>query len=186
MEAEIQVKPGESTVDAGQSRRGLAKVRVIWLFFVAAAVQKVPFVVLAPDSLVELKKALLVLSYLLLGWALLRNLSLRSVRIILAGSLLNLAAIAANGGLMPVAPGARSLAGMAELGHAWLGHVTPQGTGILLTVDQTRLWAFTDIIPWHQVKGVFSVGDVVLGLGLLLFVIELFLVGRSRSSPARL
>ncbi len=154
-------------------------VRSWWAFFVAAAVQRLPFVLLPPQSLVELKKALLISSYLLLAWALLRNLHFRSVRVILAGSLLNLAAIVSNGGLMPVTPEARSLAGMAELGSAWLGRVTPQGTGVLLTVDHTRLWAFTDIIPWNAVGAVFSVGDVVLGVGLLAFFVEFMLHKRT-------
>lgn len=148
-------------------------VRSLWAFFVAAAVQRLPFVLLAPDSLVGLKKALLVASYLLLVWALVRNLHFRSVRVVLFGVLLNLTAIVANGGLMPVSPEARALAGMTDLGGAWLGKVTPQGTGILLTLDQTRLPVFTDIIPWDLVGGVFSVGDVVLGAGVLAFFVEL-------------
>jgi len=116
---------------------------------------------------------LLVASYLLLVWALVRNLHFRSVRVVLFGVLLNLTAIVANGGLMPVSPEARALAGMTDLGGAWLGKVTPQGTGILLTLDQTRLPVFTDIIPWDLVGGVFSVGDVVLGAGVLAFFVEL-------------
>ncbi len=153
-------------------------VRTLWAFFVAAAVQRLPFVLLPPQSLVDLKKAFLISSYVLLAWALLRNLHFRSVRVILAGCFLNLAAIVANGGLMPVTPEARSLAGMTELSTAWLGSVTPQGTGILLTVDHTRLWAFTDIIPWNAVGAVFSIGDIVLGVGLLAFFVELMLQKR--------
>ncbi len=123
--------------------------------------------------MVGLKKALLISSYLLLVWALLSNLHLRSIRLVLMGVLFNLSAILANGGLMPVSPEARHLAGMTDLGSAWLGHVTPQGTGILLNVSQTRLWAFTDIIPWDLVGGVFSVGDVLLGSGLVWLLVEL-------------
>jgi hypothetical protein len=145
----------------------------IWALLLAAALQRLPFALIAPDSLVGLKKALLISSYLLLVWALLSNLHLRSIRLVLLGVLFNLLAILANGGLMPVSPGARHLAGMTELGSAWLGHVTPQGTGVLLTVDHTRLWAFTDIIPWHRVGAVFSVGDVLLGLGLVWLLVEL-------------
>ena len=175
-------------VVASQARPGLAlllglpKVRSVWAFFVAAAMQRVPFAFFAPDLLVEIKKALLISSYLLLAWTLVRNVNFRSVRLILFGSLLNLVAIVANGGLMPVSPQARSLAGMTELGGTWLGKVTPQGTGILLNVDQTRLWAFTDVIPWNQVGGVFSVGDVLLGVGLVLFFVELICWRRSTAN----
>ena len=148
-------------------------VKRIWALLLAAALQRVPFALIAPDSLVGLKKALLISSYLLLVWALLSNLHLHSIRLVLMGVLFNFSAILANGGLMPVSPEARHLAGMTDLGSAWLGHVTPQGTGILLTVSQTRLWAFTDIIPWDFVGGVFSVGDVVLGFGLVWLLVEL-------------
>ena len=174
----ISIEPGRSDAIAIHA---LPKIRSIWAFFVAAVAQRLPFALLAPDSLVDLKKTLLISSHLLLTWALLRNLSFRSVRLILAGSLFNLTAIVANGGLMPVTPEARSLAGMTELGSAWLGRVTPQGTGILLTADHTRLWAFTDIIPWNLVGGVFSVGDVLLGVGLILFFVEFVWGWRKRT-----
>jgi hypothetical protein len=148
--------------------------RSVWAIFAAVIIQRVPFIVLAPDSLVELKKALLILSYLLLGWALLRNINYRSVYLVLIGVLLNFIAIVANGGLMPVSPEARTAAGLADLGNAWLGHVTPYTTGIYLPVVRTNLWLLTDIIPVPQVKMVLSVGDIVLGIGLILLVIELF------------
>jgi hypothetical protein len=159
----------------------VATIRSVWAFFVAALMQRVPFAVLAPESMVGLKKTLLISSYILLGGALLRNLHFRSVRIILLGVLLNFTAIVANGGLMPVTPEAISLAGMQELGTTWLGKVTPHGTGILLTVDQTRLWPLTDIIPWDLTGGVFSVGDVVLGVGLVLFFLEIICRRQSRN-----
>ncbi len=157
----------------------LADLRSLWAVFVAAALQRLPFILLPPDSLVEMKKAVLVSSHLLLAWALCRNLRFRSVRLVLSGELLNLAAIVFNGGLMPVSPEARALAGMTDLGASWLGHVLPEGTGVLLTVDHTRLWAFTDILPVPLVGGVFSVGDVLLGLGLVLFFVELMWGRRS-------
>ncbi len=146
-----------------------AGIRSIGVILVAAVIQRVPFLLLPPDSLVGLKKTILVASYLLLCWGLVRNLHFRSVHIILCGVLLNLVAIVVNGGLMPVSPEAISSAGMTDLGSAWLGKVTPHSTGILLTVDQTRLWFLTDIIFWKEVKAVFSVGDVVLGAGLVIF-----------------
>ena len=161
-------------------------VKRIWALLLAAALQRVPFALIAPDSLVGLKKALLISSYLLLVWALLSNLHLHSIRLVLMGVLFNFSAILANGGLMPVSPEARHLAGMTDLGGAWLGHVTPQGTGVLLTVSQTRLWAFTDIIPWDGVGGVFSVGDILLGFGLVWLLVELLwhYFGRRPHHPA--
>jgi len=131
-----------------------------------------PFSLSDPSSFVELKKALLVISYVLLVWVLSRNLHLWSIRLLFVGSLLNFAAIVANGGFMPVSPEARLQAGMTDLGQAALGMVLPEGTGVLLAVDQTNLWFLSDIIPVSAVGGVFSPGDVVIGVGLLIFLVE--------------
>jgi hypothetical protein len=155
---------------SGKPRMG---VRSLWAVFAAAALQRLPFVLLPPDSYVEIKKVLLVLSYLMLAAALFRNLKFHGIHVILFGALLNFAAIICNGGLMPVSPEARAMAGMTDLGSSWLGHVLPEGTGILLTADQTRIWVFTDILPVHLVGGVFSIGDVILGVGLVAFFVDL-------------
>jgi len=148
------------------------KIRLGWLIILAVLLQRIPFAFFAPLSFVELKTALLVLSYLLLLWALSCNLHLWSIRILALGTVLNFAAIVANGGLMPVSPGARLQAGMTTIEQAGFGKVLPEGTGILLTVDQTNLWVLSDIIPISLVGGVFSLGDVIIGIGLLIFVLD--------------
>ena len=152
----------------------LATVRIKhgWLVILAVLLQRMPFSLSDPSSFVELKKALLVISYVLLVWVLSRNLHLWSIRLLFVGSLLNFAAIVANGGFMPVSPEARLQAGMTDLGQAALGMVLPEGTGVLLAVDQTNLWFLSDIIPVSAVGGVFSPGDVVIGVGLLIFLVE--------------
>ena len=123
MSRKTEMLPGAQAAGGGTSGIGftlvnpLPGVRSLWAVFVAAVLQRLPFALLPPDSFVAVKKTLLVLSYLLLVWALSRNLQFRSVRLILVGVLLNFAAIVANGGLMPVSPEARALAGMTDLGE---------------------------------------------------------------------
>lgn len=148
------------------------KIRLRWVIVAAVLLQRLPFALSEPSSFVELKKALLVLSYMLLLWALSHNCRLWSMRVVALGSILNFAAIAANGGLMPVSPEARLQAGMTDLGPSSLGMVLPEGTGILLSVDQTNLQFLSDIIAISAVGGVFSLGDVVIGVGLLIFFAE--------------
>ncbi len=148
------------------------KIKLGWLIVVTVLLQRIPFALTAPSSFVELKKVLLVLSYMLLLWALSRNLHLWGMRILALGSVLNFAAIVANGGLMPVSPEARLQAGMTVIGQSGFGKVLPEGTGVLLPVDQTNLWFLSDIIPVSFIGGVFSAGDVVIGVGLLVFVLE--------------
>ena len=152
---------------------GLADIRVKfgWFIILAVLLQRIPFALSTPSSFVELKKGLLVLSYMLLLWALAHNFRLWSVRILALGTVLNFAAIVANGGLMPVSPEARLQAGMPDLGPSGLGMVLPEGTGILLSVEQTNLWFLSDTIPISAI-GVFSPGDVVIGVGLLIFFAE--------------
>jgi hypothetical protein len=148
------------------------KIKSGWFIILALFVQRMPFTFCAPSSFVELKKVLLVLSYVLLLWALSRNLHLWSMRILLLGTVLNFATIVANGGLMPVSPEARLHAGMTAIGESGFGKVLPEGKGVLLPVDQTNLWFLSDIIPISLVGGVFSPGDILIGVGLLVFFVE--------------
>jgi len=147
------------------------KVRFGWLIIIAVLVQSMPFALSAPSSFVELKKALLVLSYVLLLWVLSRNLHSWGMRILLLGTLLNFLAIVANGGLMPVSPEARLWAGKPALGESGFGKGLPEGTGILLPIDQTNLWLLSDIIPINFIHVVLSIGDVLIALGLLIFIV---------------
>lgn len=147
------------------------KIRFGWLIIIAVLVQSIPFALSAPSSFVELKKAMLVLSYVLLLWVLSHNLNFWGMRILLIGTLLNFVAIMANGGLMPVSPEARSWAGKPALGESGFGKVLPEGTGILLPIDQTNLWLLTDIIPINSIQAVLSIGDVLIAFGLLIFIV---------------
>jgi len=168
----------EKGVFIGSSRLSLVaanlaniKIRFGWLIVIAVLVQSMPFALSAPSSFVELKKALLVLSYVLLLWVLSCNLQSRGMYIVLLGTLLNFLAIIANGGLMPVSPEARLWAGKPTLGESGLGKVLPEGTGILLPIDQTNLWLLSDIIPINFIHIVISIGDILIAIGLLIFIV---------------
>jgi len=147
------------------------KIRFGWLIIIAVLVQSIPFALSSPSSFVELKKALLILSYVLLLWALSRNLNSWGMRILLLGTLLNFVAIVANGGLMPVSPEARLWAGKPAIGESGFGKVLPEGTGVLLPIDQTNLWLLSDIIPINSIHAVLSVGDVLIAFGLFIFIL---------------
>lgn len=174
---------GASKLNLAISSLADIRVKFGWLIILAVVLQRIPFALSTPSSFVELKKGLLVLSYMLLLWALSRNFGFWSVRILALGTVLNFAAIVANGGLMPVSPEARLQAGMIALGPSSLGMVLPEGTGILLSVDQTNLQFLSDIIPISAV-GVFSLGDVVIGVGLLIFFAEVACLTSVRSQRA--
>lgn len=88
-----------------------------------------------------------------------RNLRIPGLALVVLGSVSNLAAIVANGGVMPADPGAVALAGI-EHGPGFSNSAV---------VDAPALQPLTDIfalpagIPFANV---FSLGDVLIGLGI--------------------
>jgi len=121
---------------------------------------------LLPDWLASL--VLLTSLILFLGFAW-RNRRLPGMPILLAGLLLNLIVIAANGGWMPIAPETASrLIGSDVLQHLSLGARFGQ-KDILLAAESTRLGFLTDrfLLPaWFPYRAAFSLGDAVVGLGI--------------------
>jgi len=110
-----------------------------------------------------LAPALYVLSTLGVFVAVLRNVRVPGMAIVALGSLANLAAITANGGAMPADPAALALAGLDGPG----AH-----TNSVVLADPA-LQPLTDIfaIPasW-PLANVFSVGDVLIGVGIVIVI----------------
>jgi hypothetical protein len=160
------------------------RVRYWWLILLSALIHRLPFAIYARESFADVKRACMILSYVLLLWALSRNFNFRSIRIMTLGTLLNFVAIVANSGLMPVSPEARQLADMTFLGPSQFGMVLPEGSGVLLPIDQTNLLFLTDIIPASHLGGVYSPGDVLIGMGFIIFLLEVVFGKSSVVKPA--
>lgn len=132
-----------------------------------------------------LPRALFVLSYLLLFvfvWANRRHLGLLIIGI---GLLLNFLAIVTNGGLMPVSPDTLERAGLEErMAALKLGEPIPLTKNLLLEREDTRLWFLSDILVWDNPANIraFSVGDVIIGVGLAVTLANLFLPRPRRTS----
>jgi hypothetical protein len=91
--------------------------------------------------------------------AVLRNLGVPGMWVVAVGAFSNLAAIAANGGAMPADPGALAIAGLPERDHL---------NSVVLA--QPALQPLTDIfaIPsWLPMANVFSIGDVLIAVGIV-------------------
>lgn len=103
------------------------------------------------------------LSMALLVWWVWLNRSLSGIGLIGAGVVLNLSAIAANGGYMPVDPDAVAYAGRLA---AYDGNLILNNS---LTADGgVRLWLLTDIFPVPAgipFANVYSLGDILLTTG---------------------
>ena len=89
--------------------------------------------------------------------AVLRNLALPGVPLIAIGAGCNLAAIVANGGWMPAAPAA-----LGSIGGLGAGHTNSIVVGAPALPPLTDLFALP---AWLPLANVFSVGDVLIGIG---------------------
>ena len=134
---------------------------------------------IAPGGLAGLHAPLHVLSYALLGafgWV---NRRVTGVPVVLAGGALNAVAILANGGVMPTDPAVAD----AAANHAAAGEFINS-----TAVDDARLGFLGDVLATPDslpLQNVYSVGDVIIVLGLLVIVHAACHVQNAASSRAR-
>ncbi len=134
------------------------------------------------------RRIMFVVSYLLLVAFVLANLRRPGLLIIGVGLLLNFLAIVTNGGLMPISPANLEKAGLGDqLAELSSGDRVPQSKNVLLAREDTRLWFLTDVLVWKNPTSLsaFSVGDVIIGAGLVITLGELFLPRLQRVSRDR-
>jgi hypothetical protein len=169
---------------AGGRLHALEQVRFRWwgLALGGLAFQAVLFSDLLGSRMPDAVPALYVISTLVVLAALLRNLALPGFAVIAAGALLNLAAILANGGLMPSSAEARvSLNGTLGLGDR---------------ITNSTLAGADTLLPWlgdifvlprpMPFANAFSVGDLVIGAGIVLFLLRAMRpAGRTAAGMAR-
>jgi len=140
-------------------------IRLYWLTFAAIGLQVLAF----PSELLPwstptpVAKVLWLLSYALLITLLWVNRGLTGAPIIGVGLLCNLVAILANGGLMPVRPAA-----LAATGHDYHVHNNSIQLGhphLAFLIDR---WGAPQ---WLPLANVYSIGDLVIGLGTLVAIV---------------
>jgi hypothetical protein len=113
---------------------------------------------------------------LLIGFAAV-NRAVRGVALVFAGLASNLAAVVANGGLMPASPHAVRAAGLAyRLHNNSISVVHPHLAWL------TDRWA---VPAWIPLGNVFSVGDVLIAAGIIATIV-LAMHARSRPVDERL
>jgi hypothetical protein len=145
-------------------RLATARFRWVELFYVAIGIQIVAF----PASFLPwetsdgLGRVLWLTSYAVLCVAALLNVRVTGVPVVAVGMLSNMAAVLANGGHMPALPGALRAAGEASGIHFNSAEMASPHVSWL--ADR---WAAPDWLPWANV---FSVGDVVIAVGVIVIV----------------
>ena len=145
-------------------RLGELRFRWGWLAMAGLLVQVVLFSgamdVVAGDGL---GATIYVASTAVVLIAVLRNLRLRGIALVALGAASNLAAIVANGGVMPTTLGALAAAGL-----------DPQdGFSNSAVLTDPVLAPLPDIFalpPWLPSANVFSIGDVLIGLGVVVVI----------------
>lgn len=160
-------------VAAGLVRRGnLAnlghlRLRALWLILAALLIQVLIFP-LGEAPVVQVGTAYFhLLSYALLLAFVTLNRRYPEILMMGGGLLLNLIVIAANGGYMPASATALTRAGLPDVAAA-LGEGLRQGNTVLMG-EGTRLNFLGDFLylpAGVPLASAFSIGDVVLGLGL--------------------
>jgi lipoprotein signal peptidase len=166
------------------------EIRFGWLALVAVAAQLIVIYV-GFGGAEELRRFVFPTSYVLLLAFIILNRRRLGFLVIGAGTLLNFLAIVTNGGLMPVSPANMEKAGLQEeLADLNLGDAVPVSKNVLLEESDTNLQWLTDRFTWDSPGPfpVFSIGDVIIGAGLVVVLIELLLPfimrGASRDRPS--
>lgn len=165
-------------VVAGLLRRGSLtnlgqlKLRCLWLILVALLIQVLIFPLGSSGPLLSVGTAWLhIVSYVFLIVFVVLNRRYPEILAMGAGLVLNLVVIAANGGYMPASTTALTRAGLPEVATA-----LEEGVGLGNTVlmgERTRLNFLGDFLylpAGVPLASAFSIGDIVLGLGLALLL----------------
>jgi MFS family permease len=158
---------------AGGNLWRLADVRLRgqWLVAVALAAQ-VLFITILPGRLEGVHAPVHLFTYALAAAFVWANRAIAGVWLMGIGAAANFAAIAANGGVMPASEEALADAGMvADKGEAFANSAAVEGARLAPLGD-----VFAIPASW-PLSNVFSIGDVVIGIGLL---VSLHVICRSR------
>jgi Family of unknown function (DUF5317) len=158
---------------------GLAALRIRWSAVILAGllVQVVLFTDAVAARVGDLGPAIYVASTGLVLAAVIRNAAIPGIPVVALGATTNLVAIVVNGGYMPAGRGALEA----------LGKLEPTIYSNSSVVADPMLWPLTDIFAlpgWLPFANIFSVGDVVIGLGIVLtIVLAMRRPAAARSAP---
>ena len=163
------------------------EIRSGWLAVVALLAQVIVIYAGFGDAAV-LRRFLFTSSYVLLLAFVVLNRRRVGFLVIGVGMLLNFLAIVTNGGLMPISPASMEKGGLGEeLAELGPGDAVPDSKNVLLEESDTNLQWLSDRFTWGSPGpfSVFSIGDAIIGAGLIIVLVELLLPALQRSSRNR-
>jgi len=150
----------------GGKMDGLLRLRFRWAALAVGGllVQVVLFTPFGDRLAGDLGPAIYIASTAAVFVAVVRNLRIPGLVVVAAGALSNLVAITSNGGAMPADPGALAVAGFSGPGDATNSVV----------LAEPAVQPLTDIyaLPaWFPAANVFSIGDVLIGIGVAIAIV---------------
>ena len=166
------------TVAGGRaSRLAELHLRAWWLLLAALGVQLVAFPVgvLPWTTAPRVASALWIASYALLIVVAVLNVRVPGVAVVAVGMALNIVAVLANGGTMPVLPRAMLAAG--DHYATFANSTATADPHLPWLVDR---WAAPGWIP---LANVFSVGDLVIAVGAMILVLAAMGIGTPGPAP---
>lgn len=158
----------------GGDGRRLAAINIRWSPVILAGllVQVVLFTDAVASRIGDLGAPIYVASTITVLVAVLRNVRIQGLAVVFVGGLSNLAAIVANGGYMPA-----SLEAMTALGKA-----PPEIYSNSAVLSSPALQPLTDIFAlprWLPFANVYSIGDVIIAVGVAWTIVAVMLTGRA-------
>lgn len=150
----------------GGSAARLGALRLSWapLIVLGMIVQLALFSSPLGNAIGDAAPTIYVVSNIAVLVAVAANLAVPGLAVVLAGGASNLLVIVANGGYMPVSPGALEA----------MGRLPKEGYSNSAPRDVVALGPLTDIFTmpaWVPMANVFSVGDVLIGVGVAIAVV---------------
>ena len=151
---------------AGGRPSGLASIHIRWAPIIAGGLifQIILFADPVAERVGDLGPALYLASTIAVAAAVVRNWRIPGIPLVVAGAACNLAAVLANGGFMPASASALAASGKA----------IPEMYSNSSSVADPALWPLTDIFAlpsWLPAANVFSVGDVLIGVGIAMVIV---------------
>jgi hypothetical protein len=135
------------------------RARFAWVLMVALGLQVISINV--PGIPESLRPALQLASYPVAAVFVVANRHLPGMPLIALGALLNLVAMSANGGVMPASPSALVAAGLPLRHDGYVNSGLVSDARLAFLGD---IFAIPEPVPMHNV---FSVGDICIGLGVV-------------------
>ena len=133
-----------------------------WLVFVGLLVQVILFAGPVARAVGDAGPAIYVASTAAVLVAVIRNVRIPGLAVVAVGAASNLLAIVANGGVMPASP--EAVAGLGPAGEGFSNSVVKADPVLRPLTDVFAMPA------WVPLANVFSVGDVLIGVGVALVI----------------